>query len=134
MIHKHLKPTPAQEIPYADFYGTKHSFFDHCDRLCAGKRIVLREHFRCMPEIIEFSNKLFYAPDGKGLYPLKQHSEKRLNPLETFYCQNGYTDGSYSNITNKVEAEEIAKKIAEIIKDENYFKIEDGVKKPKQLE
>ncbi len=133
MIHKHLKPTPAQEIPYADFYGTKHSFFDHCDRLCAGKRIVLREHFRCMPEIIEFSNKLFYAPDGKGLYPLKQHSEKRLNPLETFYCQNGYTDGSYSNITNKVEAEEIAKKIAEIIKDENYFKIEDGVKKPKTI-
>lgn len=133
MIHKYLKPTPTQEIPYADFYGTKHSFFDHCDLLCAGKRIVLREHFRCMPEIIEFSNKLFYAPDGKGLYPLKQHTEKRLKPLETFYCQNGYTDGSYSNITNKVEAEEIAKKIAEIIKDENYFKIEDGVKKPKTI-
>ena len=133
MIHKHLKPTPAQEIPYADFYGTKFSFFDHCDRLCAGKRIVLREHFRCMPEIIEFSNKLFYAPDGKGLYPLKQYSEKQLKPLETFYCQNGYTDGSYSNITNKVEAEEIAKKIAEIIKDENYFKIEDGVRKPKTI-
>ena len=133
LIHKHLKPTPTQEIPYADFYGTKHSFFDHCDRLCAGKRIVLREHFRCMPEIIEFSNKHFYAPDGKGLYPLKQYSEKRLNPLETFYCQNGYTDGSYSNIINKVEAEEIAKKIAEIIKDENYFKIEDGVKKPKTI-
>lgn len=120
MIQKHLKPNTNQGIPFADFYGTKHSFFDHCDRICAGKRIVLREHFRCMPEIIEFSNKHFYAPEGKGLYPLKQYSENRLEPLKTVYCQNGYTEGHASNIVNKVEAENIANKIDELVKDERY--------------
>ncbi len=54
---------------------------------------VLREHFRCMPEIIEFSNRNFYAPDGNGLYPLKQYSQKRLEPLESVFCKSGYTEG-----------------------------------------
>ena len=73
-----------------------------------------------MPEIIEFCNKHFYAPDGKGLYPLKQYSENRIEPLRTEYCQSGFVDGTYQNITNKVEAEGIANKIAELINDENY--------------
>jgi very-short-patch-repair endonuclease len=73
-----------------------------------------------MPEIIEFCNKLFYAPDGKGLYPLKQYSENRLTPLNHEYCQSGYVDGTYQNITNRVEAEAIANKIAELVNDENY--------------
>ena len=113
-INRHL-----QNIPFANYYGTEFSFFDHAKRFCNGMT-VLREHFRCMPEIIEFCNKHFYAPDGKGLYPLKQYSENRIEPLKTEYCQSGYVDGTYQNITNKVEAEGIANKIAELINDENY--------------
>lgn len=108
-----------QNIPFANYYGTEFSFFDHAKRFCSGMT-VLREHFRCMPEIIEFCNKLFYAPDGKGLYPLKQYSENRLEPLKHEYCQNGYIDGTYQNITNRVEAEAIANKIAELIDYEMY--------------
>lgn len=95
---------------------------------------VLREHFRCMPEIIEFCNKYFMHLDGKGLYPLKQYSEDRLTPLEHKYCQSGYIEGTYQNITNRVEAEAIANKISELVSDERYFKIEEGNKKPKQSE
>lgn len=113
-INRHL-----QNIPFANYYGTEFSFFDHAKRFCNGMT-VLREHFRCMPEIIEFCNKHFYAPDGKGLYPLKQYSENRIEPLKTVYCQSGYVDGTYQNITNKVEAEAIANKITELIADENY--------------
>jgi very-short-patch-repair endonuclease len=113
-INRHL-----QNIPFANYYGTEFSFFDHAKRFCNGMT-VLREHFRCMPEIIEFCNKHFYAPDGKGLYPLKQYSENRIEPLKTVYCQSGYVDGTYQNITNIVEAEGIATKIAELINDENY--------------
>jgi very-short-patch-repair endonuclease len=113
-INRHL-----QKIPFANYYGTEFSFFDHARRFCNGVT-VLREHFRCMPEIIEFCNKLFYAPDGKGLYPLKQYSENRLTPLNHEYCQSGYVDGTYQNITNRVEAEAIANKIAELVNDENY--------------
>lgn len=114
-INRHL-----QNIPFANFYGTEFSFFDHAKMFCGEGMTVLREHFRCMPEIIEFCNKHFYAPDGKGLYPLKQYSENRIEPLKAVYCQGGYIDGTYQNITNKIEAETIANKIAELIDDENY--------------
>ena len=113
-ISKHL-----QNIPFANYYGTEFSFFDHAKRFCQGMT-VLREHFRCMPEIIEFCNKHFYAPEGKGLYPLKQYSENRIDPLKAVYCESGYVDGTSANITNRVEAESIANKIAELITLENY--------------
>lgn len=107
-INKHLS-----EIPFKDFYGTEFSFFDHAKFFCDGMT-VLREHFRCMPEIIEFSNKYFYKPDSKSLFPLKQYSEKRLAPLETVFVNNGYVEGKSSRIINEPEAELIADKIAEI--------------------
>ncbi len=113
-INRHL-----QDIPFANYYGTEFSFFDHAKRFCNGMT-VLREHFRCMPEIIEFCNKHFYAPDGKGLYPLKQYSENRIEPLKSVYCQGGYIDGTNQNITNRVEAEAIANKIADLVQDENF--------------
>lgn len=113
-INRHL-----EGIPFKNFYGTEYSFFDHASRFCEG-RIVLREHFRCMPEIIEFSNKLFYASDGKGLFPLKQYSENRLEPLMHLYCQNGFVEGQSSNIRNEQEAKAISDKIYEIVNDERY--------------
>ncbi|MDX9697389.1 MAG: AAA domain-containing protein [Bacteroidales bacterium] len=97
-INRHLKG-----IPRSDFFGTEFSFFDHARFFCDGVT-VLREHFRCMPEIIEFSNKYFYAPEGNQLYPLKQYSENRLEPLKTVFCKNGYTDGSNARIINLPEA------------------------------
>jgi very-short-patch-repair endonuclease/transcription elongation GreA/GreB family factor len=113
-INKHLKG-----IPFKDLYGTEFSFFDHAKIFCEGVT-VLREHFRCMPEIIEFSNKLFYAPDGKGLYPLKQYSENRMPPLMHVYCPNGVIEGGGQSIRNKNEAIEIVNRISELVKDPKY--------------
>lgn len=106
-------------IPFSDYYGTEFSFFDHAKFFCDGVT-VLREHFRCMPEIIEFSNRNFYAPDGKGLYPLKQYSEKRLEPLVSIFCQNGYTEGRPSKIVNEPEANKIVDTVGKLIKDDKY--------------
>lgn len=106
-------------IPFSDYYGTEFSFFDHAKFFCDGVT-VLREHFRCMPEIIEFSNRYFYAPDRKGLYPLKQYSENRLEPLATVFCSNGYTEGRGARIINEPEANHIAEKIEKLVEDENY--------------
>lgn len=106
-------------IPFSDYYGTEFSFFDHAKFFCDGVT-VLREHFRCMPEIIEFSNRHFYAPDGKGLYPLKQYSENRLEPLVTIFCSNGYIEGGGARIINEPEANQIAESIGKLIDDENY--------------
>lgn len=113
-INRHL-----EGIPFANYYGTEFSFFDHARRFCDGIT-VLREHFRCMPEIIEFSNKHFYAPDGKGLYPLKQYSEHRLEPLQNVFCPNGYVNGRGSRIVNEPEAKSIADTIANLIEDKSY--------------
>ncbi|OQY01265.1 MAG: hypothetical protein B6I26_05260 [Desulfobacteraceae bacterium 4572_130] len=113
-IQRHLKG-----IPFDNYYGTDFSFFDHAKLFCDGMT-VLQEHFRCMPEIIEFSNKHFYAPDGKGLYPLKQYSENRLEPLKTIFCTKGYTEGKGARIINEPEANEIAVTISKLIDDNRY--------------
>lgn len=113
-------------IPFSNYYGTEFSFFDHAKIFCHGVT-VLREHFRCMPEIIEFSNRHFYAPDGKGLYPLKQYSENRLEPLVAIFCSNGYTEGTGARIINEPEANNIAEKIAKLVEDEKYNEKSIGV-------
>jgi len=113
-IHRHLR-----DIPFANFYGTEFSFFDHAKRFCDGM-IVLREHFRCMPEIIEFSNRHFYLPDGIGLYPLKQYSDNRLEPIKTVFCDSGFTEGQYSKITNRPEAEKMVETIVNLVEDGKY--------------
>lgn len=106
-------------IPFSDYYGTEFSFFDHAKFFCDGVT-VLREHFRCMPEIIEFSNRHFYAPDGKGLYPLKQYSENRLEPLVAEFCSNGYTEGRGARIINEPEANHIVEAIGKLVEDKRY--------------
>lgn len=114
-INRYLKG-----ILRAEYFGMEYSLFDLARLFCGGDTVVLREHFRCMPEIIEFSNKHFYEPEGKALYPLKQYSENRLDPLVPVYCNKGYTDGSHSNIVNPPEAEEVANAVAEIVKNPDY--------------
>jgi very-short-patch-repair endonuclease len=94
-------------------------FFDHADRLCRN-RIVLKEHFRCMPEIINFCNQHFYEPANIGLYPLKQYDENRLTPLQTIFCQDGFNEGEGQNRVNKNEAIAIANKIKEVCSDTRY--------------
>ncbi|MBL7471367.1 AAA domain-containing protein [Robertkochia sediminum] len=107
------------DIPYSNYYNVDFSFFDHAHAFCRGMT-VLREHFRCMPEIIEFSNRHFYAPENKPLYALKQYSQNRLEPLRSVYCENGHVTGSRSNITNRPEAQAIVDKIKELIDDDAY--------------
>ncbi|VVH63672.1 DNA helicase [uncultured Gammaproteobacteria bacterium] len=106
-----------QDIPHKEFYGTTGSFFDHASAYF--DKITLREHFRCMPEIIEFSNQLCYAPHT-SLSPLRTYSEERLSPLKNTFCDTGHVEGKNSNIKNKPEAEAIVSEIAKIIQDERY--------------
>lgn len=113
-IIKHL-----QGIPDKEFYDTEHSFFDLAS-IHFHQNITLREHFRCMPEIIEFSNKLCYKPNNTPLFPLRAYSEERLEPLKNVFCDDGYTEGQHSNIINRPEAKAVVKKIAEVIKDKGY--------------
>ena len=83
-----------------------------------GSVIRLREHFRCMPEIIGWSSTQFYS--DAPLIPLRQFGADRLLPLKSTYVAGAYTDGSSSTLTNRVEAEAIVKQIQLCLTDPAY--------------
>lgn len=117
LLQKHLR-----DFPFANFYGHQHSFYDLAKIFIesGGGKVTLREHFRCMPEIIEFSNRNFYEPFGNSLYPLKQYSEKRLEPIKTTYVSNGISEGTSAVVYNLIEAKQICDTIENCIKNEQY--------------
>ncbi len=108
LIEKHLGG-----IPFKDHYGIEFSFFDHAERFCEphGSKVVLREHFRCMPEIIDFSNRYFYEPFGAALLPMRQYLEKRLPPLRSQLVAGARCVRSGTDVSNQAEAEALVEEV-----------------------
>jgi hypothetical protein len=50
------------DFQFKEYFDINVSLFDHGKLRYGTRRITLREHFRCMPEIIRFSNDLCYVP------------------------------------------------------------------------
>jgi very-short-patch-repair endonuclease len=88
-------------------------------------RITLREHFRCMPEIIRYSNNLCYR--DTPLIPLRQYGPDRLMPLERVFVKGGYREGTGSHAINRPEAEAIVEKVISLCADTRYTKKSIGV-------
>jgi very-short-patch-repair endonuclease len=114
LIDRYLK-----DIPIADSYGLESSLFTHAE-IRFGSRIVLKEHFRCVPEIIQFSNDICYSPLGINLVPLRTYPPYRLTPICVRYIQEGYREGSGSFVVNKPEAEALVQQIIKCCKDPRY--------------
>ena len=107
-----LRERYIAELPHADSYGVDRSFFDLAEIWYPG-RIRLREHFRCMPEIIQFSNNLSYA--NEPLIPLRQYGAGRLAPtVVARHVQGGYQSGTGARSMNPPEAEAIVEEIVRI--------------------
>jgi very-short-patch-repair endonuclease len=100
-----------------DSFGVGHSLFDH-GRIRYGSRIVLREHFRCMPEIIRFSNNLCYS--ATPLVPLREYPPQRLEPIVTHCVPNGFREGGSQSAQNRPEAEAIVEMICQCCTDASY--------------
>lgn len=92
------------------------SIYDLFKVIFADAQIMLKEHFRCVPEIIEFSRKYFY---DSQLLPLRipTANNKMDYPLIDVYVENGYRNNY--NI-NKNEAEFIIEEINKLTLDEKY--------------
>ena len=103
------------DIPFSDNFDLETSIFELAEIFFGTKKLMLKEHFRCLPEIISFNNDLFYQ---NKIIPLRNpaQSEKLEPVLENVYVKDGYR----KNKVNKVEAEAICKKIAELIKKNKY--------------
>ncbi|MET7283033.1 AAA domain-containing protein [Kribbella sp. NPDC005582] len=77
----------------------------------AGKNglVRLREHFRCVPEIIRWSSDQFYAyGSGQGgLIPLRERRADDLAPLQVVTVEGGVLEGRDARRRNPVEAREL---------------------------
>lgn len=106
------------ETDVRSLFGPESSFFDLTEALSAGRgTLMLKEHFRCMPEIISFSNDLCY--NGR-LQPLRQYGADRLPPVRTVYVGNGEALGANSRLANAAEAEALVSEIVRCCADPSY--------------
>jgi len=112
------------DFEYADSFDVESSLFAH-GLIRFSNRISLREHFRCMPEIIRFSNDLCYRTDP--LIPLRQYPPDRLEPLKIMPVQDGYREGAGNQVINRPEAEVLIDSIEKCCTDERYQGMTMGV-------
>lgn len=99
------------KIPNSHLYSSKTSLYDIA--ATTFQPLMLKEHFRCVPEIIGFSNMLSY--DFK-IKPLRDSSSSNLLPAVVNYRVNGRRNGKI----NKVEAETIISQIKACLNLEEY--------------
>ena len=111
-ILENLRKSMLKDIPNAHLYDNMSSIYDLA-RQSFGEGIRLVEHFRCVPEIIGFSNALSY--EGK-IRPLRESSSSNLIPACVPFKVAGVREGD----TNKIEAEQIVLFIKAMIKHPAY--------------
>jgi very-short-patch-repair endonuclease len=115
-VHQRMREF-LDDFEHRGSFDLERSLFDHGE-LRIGNRIVLREHFRCMPEIIRFSNDLCYR--NTPLIPLRQYPPQRLEPLIANHVENGFREGDGSRAVNRPEAERLVDAIAQCCSDPRY--------------
>ena len=108
MIQSHL-----QGIPNAATYDGTTSLYDIGSQIC--RPLMLKEHFRCIPDIIGFSN--IYCYEGK-IKPLRDTSDCNLMPSLVSYRVDGERDKTRK--INRVEAETTVALIRAMIDSQEY--------------
>ncbi|WP_370012844.1 AAA domain-containing protein [Nocardiopsis sp. LDBS0036] len=112
---RHLGAFPASR---RNLFAPNNSLFDIAATLAGSRgKLMLREHFRCMPEIIGFSNEQFYQ--GK-LQPLRQYAADRLPPLRTVHVRDGMLEGRGAKQVNRAEAELLVDHLLRCCEDPAY--------------
>jgi very-short-patch-repair endonuclease len=108
-----LQETYLQDIPNKHLYDGQLSLYDLA-RQSFGGTVCLREHFRCAPEIIQFSNVLSY---DRKIKPLRDTTSIRIKPpLVTCCLEEGQRRGDH----NDEEALTIASLIVAAIDQPEY--------------
>ena len=116
-----LKKKWLSGINHSDYIGRDYSYYDYCEILWTKSHIQLREHFRCMPEIIQFSNQISYT--GIPLVPLRQYGSSRLKPLKKTFVPDALSKiGDSRTPQNKKEAQAIVQQIKQCIQDPKYVR------------
>jgi very-short-patch-repair endonuclease len=106
-------------IPNADLYDGQISIYDLA-RQSFGGTTCLVEHFRCVPEIIQFSNMISY--DGR-IKPLRDASRVQLRPPTIAHRVSG---SSRDGKINRQEALTVASLLAAAMEQPEYKKNDAG--------
>jgi very-short-patch-repair endonuclease len=101
-----------QAIPHGELMTPERSFYDLAQVVFAGNSVMLKEHFRCVPAIIEFSNREFYQGDIRPLR-VPRANERLDPPLVDVFVKGGYRKGD----VNDPEAKAIVDEIESILAD-----------------
>jgi very-short-patch-repair endonuclease len=111
LIHSHL-----DDVPSAEHFDPESSLYDHAVRR-SPERILLTEHFRCVPQIIEFSSRHYY--DGK-IMPLRA-DRPAFAPIRTVFRPEGVRQpiGGFGDV-NEAEAQALVEQVASIVADPRY--------------
>jgi len=89
------------------------SLYDIASSVFAASKVMLREHFRCVPPIIAYSNRVFYK-DFIQPVRIPRASERLDPPLVDVYVANGYRTAKGHNPS---EADFIVAEIDAILRD-----------------
>jgi very-short-patch-repair endonuclease len=126
---RQLRDLAAQYLaddPYiASWQDPLRSLFDEA-KMRFGGLLTLTEHRRCVPEIIGFSNRIAYEPDGIRLIPVRQYGADRLEPIKAVFLENGYTRGT-TNKVNPAEVDAVVDQVEKCIADPRYDGLTFGV-------
>lgn len=91
------------------------SIYDLARVVFAGNSVMLKEHFRCVPAIIEFSNREFYQGDIRPLRVPK--ANERLDPpLIDVFVKGGNRRGD----VNEAEAKAVVDEIEAVLADSQF--------------
>lgn len=86
--------------------------------------IALKEHFRCVPEIIEFSNRYYKG----AILPLREVGVPQIgDPLKVVHVEGAVSVQRGSSRVNTDEAKAIAAQVAQCVKDASYEGLTFGV-------
>jgi very-short-patch-repair endonuclease len=102
-----------RDIPNADLYDGQMSIYDLA-RQSFGGTTCLVEHFRCVPEIIQFSNMISY--DGR-IRPLRDASRVHLHPHTVAHRVSG---SSRDGKINRQESVAVASLLAAALEQPEY--------------
>lgn len=117
LIHRYLR-----DVPHKEWFDLKTSLYHTALRVFPS-RLVLKEHFRCAPDIIGFSNDLCYSGE---IIPLRCPENKHTFKPEVCAIKVEGIKDSSKNI-NEPEAEALVQKIVECCNNPRYKDMTMGV-------
>jgi very-short-patch-repair endonuclease len=109
-----LIATDLQGVPNNHLYDGQTSIYDLAETAFGGV-VALREHFRCVPEIIQFSNHLSY---NNAIRPLREPFSSPVRPALIPHRVQGFRNEAGK--ANEAEADEIASLVVACLADPDY--------------